>query len=58
MFAILKSPAETNIPPRSLNVVFYAFYFPDEFVDCLNEAIVDVSLRGFLLRLAKIRFYA
>ena len=54
----LKSAAHQNIPPNSVNRILYAFDFAGEFIDCPDEAFVDVLLRHLLLRIAKKKFYA
>jgi hypothetical protein len=52
----LKSPAD--IPPNSANVIIQAFYFAGEFGDRFKQAVVDISLRDLLLRIAKKSFGA
>jgi hypothetical protein len=54
----LKSPTDLNVPPHAPNVVIQAFYFAGEFGDGFEQAIVDVSLRDLLLRIAKKSFGA
>ncbi len=52
-FRYLKSPGNTNIPPRPLNGVIEAFYLTGELIDRPDEAFIDVSLRNLTLGLAQ-----
>jgi len=52
----LKSPAHLNLASNSMNFPVQAFYFAGEFGDRLQQAIIDVSLRDLLRRVAKKSF--